>query len=248
TQSGASGRGTVDSLPGDTDTEVRPLMFNYFGSKYTLANTYQPPKHDVIVEPFAGSAQYAMHWMRERSDITCVLYDSDPVVIESWNRMLAATPEEIMEWSVNVGDQVNDYVDVANYGGHPNRIVNDRIARDFRNSQPKWARTRAAVGERVTIIEGDYTQAPDIEVTWFIDPPYVDAGHRYRHGNTGIDYEALAEWALTRRGQTIVTEAGSADWLPFAHHKTQHSNLGLTGSHELVWYSHPEPTLLDLIS
>ncbi len=219
-------------------------MFNYFGSKYLLAKTYQPPAFDVIVEPFAGSAQYAMYWMRERSDITCIMYDTDPKVIASWNRILAATPDEIMNWSVKIGDPVNDYIDLANYGGG-NRVVNARIVSDFRQAKPGWARTRAAVGDRVTIIEGDYTQALDIEATWFIDPPYTDAGHNYAHSM--VDYQQLAEWARNRKGQTIVTEAGSADWLPFSHHKTQRTNLGTTRSRELVWYSHPEPSLLDLI-
>ncbi len=220
-------------------------MFNYFGSKYKLAGTYQAPKHDIIIEPFAGSAQYAMYWMKERRDITCILYDTDPKVVASWSRILNATPEEIMGWTVRVGDTVNDYIDMANFGGG-NRVVNERIVKQFYESQPRWARTRAAVGDRVTVIEGDYRDAPDIEATWFIDPPYVDMGHRYEHIDNSLDYGLLAEWAIGRVGQIIVTEAGSADWLPFQHHKMQRPNLGNTSSSELVWYSHPEPTLFDM--
>lgn len=221
-------------------------MFNYFGSKFLLAKTYQPPKFDLIVEPFAGSAQYAMYWMRERSDIRCILYDTDPKVIESWQRILAATPDEILQWDMQIGDSINDYVDRANYqGGH--RIANERIVSRFRQSKPRWARTRALVGDRVTIIEGDYTQAPDMRSTWFVDPPYIDAGHLYVKGTAQIDYPELGEWCKSRPGQTIVTEAGSAEWLPFRTHTMQRANLGHTESLELVWYSHPEPTLLDLI-
>ena len=217
-------------------------MFNYFGSKYLLAKKYQPPKHGVIVEPFAGSAQYAMYWMRQRGDITCILYDTDSKVIESWRRILAATPEEIRGWTIKVGDPLNDYIDKANYGGW-NRIANERIAARFRESQPRWALTRAAVGDRVTIIEGDYTDAPDIAATWFIDPPYTGAGHNYEHGT--VDYLRLGVWSRSRRGQVVVTEAGSDDWLPFQHHRTQRPNLNKAASREMVWYSHPEPTLFE---
>jgi site-specific DNA-adenine methylase len=222
-------------------------MFNYFGSKFLLAKTYQTPKHDVIVEPFAGSAQYAMYWMRQRSDITCILYDTDPMVIKSWNRMLAATPDEIVRWEMQVGDPINDYIDKANYGGH-NKIANDRIVANFYSAKYRWARTRAATDGRVVVIEGDYTQAPDIEASWFVDPPYQHQGHHYEAGNDAINYTALSDWCQTRKGQVIVCEASPGDWLPFRHHRIQNTNLRNTGSQELVWYSHPEPTLLDLIS
>ena len=219
-------------------------MFNYFGSKYTLAKTYQPPKHDVIVEPFAGSAQYAMYWMIERSDITCVLYDTDPRVLASWTRILEATPEEIVAWSMKLGDPVVDYIDLANYGGG-NKIANARIVKKFNTSKYRWARTRAATDGRVTIIEGDYTEAPDIEATWFIDSPYQHQGHNYEVGSDGINSRDLAAWCQTRKGQTIVCEASPGDWLPFTPHRT-HSGLRGEQNTELVWYSHPEPTLFEI--
>ena len=35
-------------------------FFSYFGSKYRLAKCYPQPQCDEIVEPFAGSAGYAL--------------------------------------------------------------------------------------------------------------------------------------------------------------------------------------------
>ena len=67
---------------------------------------------------------------------------------------------------------------------------------------------------------GDYRQAPDIEATWFIDPPYQHVPGRYHHGPETIDYDELAEWAMSRRGQVIVCEGPDGDWLPFEHHRT----------------------------
>jgi hypothetical protein len=66
------------------------------------------------------------------------------------------------------------------------------------------------------IICGDYTEAPDIEATWFIDPPYRGKpGMGYRHSSALIDYTALAEWALSRKGEIICCEGVGADYLPF---------------------------------
>ncbi len=38
------------------------LMFSYYGSKSKIIKYYSTPKHDTIIEPFAGSAQYSFHY------------------------------------------------------------------------------------------------------------------------------------------------------------------------------------------
>ena len=64
------------------------------------------------------------------------------------------------------------------------------------------------------IIEGDYTDAPNLTATWFVDPPYSNrAGSYYVH--TDVDYAALGSWCQARAGQTIVCENEGATWLPF---------------------------------
>lgn len=66
------------------------------------------------------------------------------------------------------------------------------------------------------IISGDYTLAPDIEATWFIDPPYKeDAGKGYRYSSKLINYQKLAEWAKNRKGEIIFCEGNCGDYLPF---------------------------------
>ena len=37
-------------------------MFNFFGSKWNLAQYYGPPRRDMVIEPFAGSACYSLYW------------------------------------------------------------------------------------------------------------------------------------------------------------------------------------------
>ncbi len=35
-------------------------MFSYYGSKSKIVKHYPPPEYDTIIEPFAGSARYAL--------------------------------------------------------------------------------------------------------------------------------------------------------------------------------------------
>ncbi len=156
-------------------------MFNYFGSKRRLAKTYQPPKHDLIVEPFGGSAQYAVAWLVERPSLRAIVFDTDPLVIASWRRMLAATPAEILAWPVpEDGDATRDYIDQANYSGGFCPTVTGRSPLTFQQSKARWAAARSAIGDRIEWHLGDYRDAPDIEATWFVDPPYQHQGHRYK--------------------------------------------------------------------
>lgn len=62
----------------------------------------------------------------------------------------------------------------------------------------------------------DYRDIPNIEATWFIDPPYQHQGKIYQGGSSeDIDYQELADWCKSRKGQVIVCEDSQADWLPF---------------------------------
>jgi hypothetical protein len=64
-----------------------------------------------------------------------------------------------------------------------------------------------------SVTNAGYHAAPDVEATWFIDPPYGDKGKFYRV--PFADYDTLGEWAQTRRGRVIVCEGPGATWLPF---------------------------------
>ena len=89
------------------------------------------------------------------------------------------------------------------------------------------------------IICGDYTEAPDIEATWFIDPPYrKESGKGYRYGNDRLDYKNLAEWALKRKGEIICCEGEYGDYLPFQPLK---DSKGVAGkiSKEVIFYKSP---------
>jgi hypothetical protein len=86
------------------------------------------------------------------------------------------------------------------------------------------------------LIEGDYACAPDIEATWFIDPPYQVAGTHYVHHT--IDYAELAAWCRSRSGQVMVCENDGATWLPFQPfglHKKSKMTTSDSNSHEALW-------------
>lgn len=85
------------------------------------------------------------------------------------------------------------------------------------------------------VIEGDYTAAPEVLATWFVDPPYQVAGKYYVHGSKGIDYSALGDWCRSRRGQVLVCENEGADWLPFAPFATLKAGVNGRGSKEVLW-------------
>ena len=98
-----------------------------------------------------------------------------------------------------------------------------------------------------TIINGDYSDVPNQEATWYIDPPYQgNGGQYYKHGNKGIDYDELSEWVQSREGQVIVCENSEANWLPFRPLKRLQGQRHKTI--EVIWENDhvEEQTELDL--
>jgi hypothetical protein len=82
----------------------------------------------------------------------------------------------------------------------------------------------------------DYSMSPDIEATWFIDPPYKgDGGMGYRFSSKMLDYNKLAEWVENRKGEVICCEGLNGDYLPF---EPLLNLKGVAGkvSKELIYY------------
>ncbi len=55
-------------------------MFSYYGSKTNLVNYYPPPKYGKIIEPFSGSARYALKYF----DRDVLLIDKYETIINIW--------------------------------------------------------------------------------------------------------------------------------------------------------------------
>ena len=229
-------------------------FFGYFGSKLVLSARYPPPRHETIVEPFAGSAGYATRYHRHR----VVLVEKSPTVASVWRYLLRATARELLALpDLADGQSVADL-------GVPEEAraligfwlgMGDGAPRNFRSTRMRekpegcsWGRTvRARLASQVDkirhwrIIEGDYSEAPDVEATWFIDPPYQVAGHVYRCSSAEIDFAELGAWCRARRGQVIVCENEGATWLPFRPFRALNT-VSNTPSTEAIWTNDISPS------
>jgi len=164
-------------------------------------------------------------------------------------------PDEVRKYPVpKPGDRTSDFLLMT--AACSNRIarttemtVTNRMPVVLHRMFRQIAEVLPHVKGRVEIIRGDYTQAPDIEATWFIDPPYhVDGrpqsrGMGYAEGcnSHALDYEALAVWCRGRRGQKIVCEQQGATWLPFEHLRHARNSIGNMAA-EVVWVD-PAPAV-----
>lgn len=215
-------------------------VFSFFGSKWRSAYKYPAPEHDTIIEPFAGGAGYSLRHYRKN----VILIERDPKLHGAWLFAQRASVAEILALpDLQPGQSVDDLQvpqearwlvgmwlnsGVARPCKTPSAWMNEK--RDPKYGAPSrcqfWGqgiRERLAAQRPLiqhwTLIHGDYTCAPGIEATWFIDPPYIVHGAHYVFGSKLIDYPALGAWCKARRGQVIVCENVGADWLPFrAHH------------------------------
>ena len=195
-------------------------MFYYYGRKKQIVKHYPHPNYDVIIEPFAGAAAYSFHYNFEVKRI--ILVEKDKKVADIWKWLIHdATTDDIKSLPIlKVGEKSAEFLHIVHAATKMafafKRIkVTPVLARN-------WEISRRIFAEHINkikhweIICGDYTNAPDIEATWFIDPPYRgESGMGYRHSSAMIDYHTLAAWALSRKGEIICCEGEGADYLPF---------------------------------
>lgn len=236
---------------------MRPF-FSFYGAKYRQALKLPSPRFPLIVEPFAGSLGYSV---RHGQGGRVLGVEVDATIAGIWGWLLAATPEDVralpllgddddlreMPW---IDQPARDLIGLwVNKGMTAPCHRPSKWMREYASTKPEtfWG---APVRDRIAsqladvadweVIHGHYSTAPDVEATWLIDPPYVNAGRRYRHGAKAIDYPALAEWCRSRRGQVIVCEQSGADWLPFepvAYGVKAARSGGAHYSAEAIWTS-----------
>lgn len=231
---------------------LRPF-FTYFGGKFRAAPHYPPPQHPVIIEPFAGSAGYALRYPTR--DV--LLIDLDEKIIGTWQYLIRTGAEEIRrlplcgpEWETVqdldlpqearwlIGWWLNKgTTDPANRPSAWMRNPDHNVGCNFwGNGVRERLATQVEHIRHWKAVHSSYIDAPDITATWFIDPPYEVAGGRYRVRD--VDYPHLAQWSQERQGQVIVCENVGAKWLPFVPLRASQamSGRGRSGSSdEAIW-------------
>ena len=234
-------------------------FWRYYGGKWRAAPRYPQPLHATIVEPFAGAAGYALrHYQRK-----VVLIEKYTVIAEMWRWLIGASRAEVLaipevfdlddlpSW-VPQGARALVGFGLAEGAGSPRQRMSP-VARRNRGTRPErpnsanhargWS---PAMKDRVAsqvehirhwrVIEGDYTEAPDLVATWFIDPPYQVAGNKvYVHRAKNIDYDALGEWSKRRQGQIVVCENDGASWLPFQPLYSTTTTMNGASNREALW-------------
>jgi hypothetical protein len=198
----------------------RGRLFYYYGRKKQIARHYPSPAYDTIIEPFAGSAAYSLYgdnWRRE-----VVLVEKDHRVAGVWRWLIEeATPASILAMpDLRVGEKSSEFLHILHAA--TKMAFKYRTIKVTPVLERNWEISKRVMSSSLhkirhwRLIEGDYTLAPDVEATWFIDPPYKSfPGHGYDHGSTQMDYASLAGWAKRKRGQIICCEGEFGDYLPF---------------------------------
>jgi hypothetical protein len=216
---------------------MRP-MFSYFGSKWNLAKRYGAPVHDLVIEPFAGSAAYSLYWNAPK----VLLIDAFPEIVGMWQFLIRASEREIRALPLDF-DHVDDlkipqeakwligyWIKKASVTGGKSRTAWARLYRHSGDCKVWGEAARERIASQLVGIRGwkallgDWSSAPDVEATWFIDPPYQVAGKHYVFSS--VDYDALATFSRSRQGQIFVCENAGANWLPF---RPFHNSRGTFG-------------------
>ena len=222
---------------------LRPF-FSYFGGKWALAPKYPKPEHGVIVEPFAGSAGYATRYPEQE----VILVERCPRIAAMWRWLIGVSADEVMALPVDLEnfsalDGLPAPAQTLIRFWHARGRTRPPTTFSSWKRQGKWPTSfwGISVRERVAIqvqairhwkmIEGDYTDAPDVQATWFVDPPYEASRHYPERPDS---YSALARWCRARRGCVIVCEQQNAKWLPFRPFSVAKS-ISRSQYKEVVW-------------
>jgi len=222
-------------------------MWSYYGSKSKIVDLYPHPKHDKIIEPFAGSARYALKWFNR--DVTIV--DKYEKLIKIWQWLQQCSKNDIISLpKMKAGDNTDNF----NFDCQEAKWFMGFIIMGGVNAPRKTVSSVGNFGQCVEreknrisenlfkikhwkILMGSYDDLQNENATWFIDPPYQFGGEYYIKSNKEIDFVKLSEWCKSRNGQTIVCENTKANWLDFKPMKEMQGSMYKTT--EAIWSNIP---------
>ncbi|TXH54054.1 MAG: DNA adenine methylase [Desulfurellales bacterium] len=210
-------------------TPLRPF-FSYYGSCWRQVRHLPPPTQPRLIEPFAGSASYALHYPH----LKIHLNDINPTVAGTWEFLIKASASEILalpdephdglpqeaRWLIGwwLGKAQSQPRIGAPRGGWASKYAQKSSAVVWTWGQAARERIARQVGfiRHWRITSQNYLDLEGVSATWFIDPPYdCPAGEHYPHGRGGLDFAQIAHWCRSRSGQVVAIERDGARWLPF---------------------------------
>ncbi len=201
-------------------------FFTYYGGKYRIAKRYPKPKFETLIEPFCGSAGYALRYPQKQVK----LYDLNERIVGVWNYLINVTEKEILDLPeifedvrlLNIAPEAKWLIGFwCNKGSCEPRNMPSTWMKSGIRPNSQWGKAiKNRISNQLSFIRHwkcknrSYNELDNQKATWFIDPPYSSsAGRLYTHNK--IDYSQLADFSLTRKGQTIVCEMDGANWLSF---------------------------------
>lgn len=227
-------------------------FFSYYGAKWLTARHIGPPRHPLVIEPFAGSASYSVRWDAPRVQ----LYDKSADIVALWDWLIRCSSADVER----IPDRFDNIDQVLALDHAPGLLVRFWCsvgrADPTKTLSPWYFQYRdahdcrvwgAAVKRRIvtqkpsiarwTIAQASYEGIPDAEAHWHVDPPYIGSpGRAYPHSR--VDYAHLAEWCRSRSGTVDVCENMGATWLPFGPLCKVVSSRGRRDGHrsaEAIW-------------
>lgn len=225
-------------------------MWSYYGAKTNIVKLYPKPKHDKIIEPFAGSARYALEYFEKE----VLLVDKYEPIIIIWKWLQQCSPKDILDLPrIKAGENINkikfDCEAARLFMGYcigfgfttPRDTATPRLGN--RPNQLNYTLNRIAKSlfkiKHWQFSCDSYENVVNEKATWFIDPPYQHGGHAYARNNKKINFPHLAQWSRSRLGQVIVCENTKADWMDFKPFVVQNVR---TGKHsEAIWCNEKTP-------
>lgn len=233
-------------------------LFKWYGSKWSASKHYTPPQYDVVREPFAGGAGYALRHFGRRVQLSEVNNE----LILLWRWLIKCSESDIREIPTGLPPGT-DILSLGLSDGQAHllrcwqRTNNNSVCwhtSPWGNKPGQWTEnTRARVAEQSQAIKhwvvvssdgmtSDWNFLGNYPATWFIDPPYE---YNYRYGRPALDYGALGAWCSGLWGQVIVCEAACPKtgreprWLPFRNFRRTITSRRKANNHhhsnELVW-------------
>jgi len=215
-------------------------MWSYYGSKSKIVNYYPRPTKDLIIEPFAGTARYALKYW-EKEVIICDKYER---IINIWLYLQVASVKDIKNLPVlSKGENLNDFnflckeeKDLLGFmvsagANSPRLTCTEAGERNQKTAKNNIIKNLHKI-KHWKIVCCDYKDLENKDATWFIDPPYQFGGKYYIHKE--IDYNDLKKWIYDLKGEIIVCENTKANWI-FLEPLKEIQGMRQTGTTEAVF-------------